>query len=109
MRPRLLSLFAVALVCLTACEPDHKPFDKQAWATGDYSERGRMYLDLQERHPLKGLSVEEVKSLMGEPNDLDTTESILTWYLDLGYTGLFHIDLHMDPTNQRVDSVRVWD
>lgn len=101
----LLSL----VILLTACEPEHKPFDKQAWAKGDYRDRGRMYLDLQQRHPLKGLSVEDVKSLISEPNDVDTTKGILTWYLDLGYTGLFHMDLRIAAPAQRVDSVRVWD
>lgn len=107
---RAWSSFLPGLVlCLASCEPEHKPFDKQAWAKGDYRERGRMYLDLEKHHPLKGRPVGEVKSLIGAPNDVDTTEHILTWYLDLGWTALFHMDLRVDPETQRVDSVRVWD
>lgn len=109
MRRLVVSICALVAVCFTACEAEHKPFDKQVWSKGDYRERGRMYRDLEKRHPLKGLSVDEVKSLIGEPNDLDTAAQIMTWHLDLGWTALFHMDLHVDHETQRIDSIRVWD
>lgn len=68
-----------------------------------------MLVDLEKRHTLKGLSTKDVKFLIGEPNAVDPAGHVLTWHLDLGWTALFHMDLHIDSLTQRVDSVRVWD
>jgi hypothetical protein len=97
------------LLALIGCQPDHKPFGPKAWIKGDYRERGRMSDDLLNNHPLEGRTVTELEELLGEPDDTDTTLSIKTWYLDLGWTSLFHMDVHIDSTTATVDSVRVWD
>ena len=107
---RLVNTDACALLLiLIGCQPDHKPFDPKAWIEGDYRERGRMSGDLLNNHPLEGRTLAELEELLGEPNDTDTTLSIKTWYLDLGWTGLFHMDVHIDSTTATVDSVRGWD
>lgn len=62
--------------------------------------------DLLNNHPLEGRTVTELEELLGEPDDTDTTLSIKTWYLDLGWTALFHMDVHIDSTTATVDSVR---
>lgn len=106
---RFVNIAALALLlALIGCQPDHT-FDSNAWIVGDYRERGRMSNDLLNNHPLEGRTVAELEKLLGEPNDTDTTLSIKTWYLDLGWTALFHMDVHIDSTTAMVDSVRVWD
>lgn len=97
------------LLALMGCQPAHKPFDSNAWIEGDYRERGRMSDDLLNNHPFEGISVAELEKLLGEPNDMDTSLSTKTWYLDLGWTALFHLEVHIDTTTATVDSVRVWD
>jgi hypothetical protein len=97
------------LLTLISCQPDHKPFESKAWLNGDYRERGRMYGDLLKNHPLEGRTAADLKQLLGSPNSTDTTLAIMTWHMDLGWTALFHMDVHIDPATSRVDSVRVWD
>lgn len=107
---RFVTISAVALLSiLIGCQPDHKPFDSNAWINGDYRERGRMSDDLLNNHPLEGRTVAELEKLLGEPNYTDTSLSIKTWYLDLGWTALFQMDVHVDMTTATVDTVRVWD
>lgn len=68
-----------------------------------------MHMDLLDRYPLKGERIDVVQDLLGAANDVDKERSVYTWYLDLGWTALFHLDVHVNPANSVVDSVRVYD
>lgn len=68
-----------------------------------------MHKDFLDRHPLKGERIDDVQDLLGVANDMDRERSVCTWYLDLGWTALFHMDVHVNPANSVVDSVRVYD
>ncbi len=45
-----------------------REFDPKAWATANPEKRGEMVQDLLCRHPLKGMSRDEVLKLLGHPN-----------------------------------------
>jgi len=108
-RARILRWWVVIALCILSCDSGNLPFERNAWLEGDYRERGRMYLDLLERYPMKGRSISEVDSLLGPPNDSDSALSIRTWYLDLGWTALFHMDMHINQATAVVDSIRIYD
>lgn len=108
-RARILRLCMVTAICMLSCDTGNLPFERKAWLEGDYSDRGRMYLDLLDRYPMKGRSISEVDSLLGPPNDSDSARFTRTWYLDLGWTALFHMDMHVNPTTALVDSVLIYD
>ncbi len=49
-------------------ETVHSPFDSGAWKSGDKSARGKMAHDLVDTGMLIGKTRDEVKSLLGEPD-----------------------------------------
>lgn len=44
------------------------PFSPEAWATASPEARGYMLKDLRSQHSLKGMTLEEVQSLLGPPD-----------------------------------------
>ncbi len=82
-------------------------FERGQWAEGDHRLRGWMVDDLLNKHQLKGITRTEVAQLLTIPRD--TSDRTWTYHLGLGWTAMFHMDVHFDSLDDRVDSVQVWD
>jgi hypothetical protein len=69
------TLVAVCVIVASCFTRDFKgnieQFDSSKWKTHDLRERGRMTNDLLTRDLLKGRSSEEVRELLGEPDNVN--------------------------------------
>ena len=71
-----------------AYEP--KPFTPEAWATASAEARGYMVKDLLAKHPLEGMTRQEVVVLLGPPDHRPTDEvtgRLRSIGYDVGYLG----------------------
>ncbi|MEO8589201.1 MAG: hypothetical protein ABI432_07535 [Flavobacteriales bacterium] len=107
MKSPALMTGALVIGIIGSCRSDHEPFDASKWATGDRRDRGRMYTDLLAQHELRGMTRDQLRDLLTDPED--TVQGRWTYHLDLGFTAQFHMDVLFDGTKNLVDSVNVWD
>lgn len=97
-------VFAVAVVEET--EPA-EPFSSERWAALPDADRELVVDDLLERRLLIGLNEEEVRSLLGEPSEAQTSQKEDLAYLigtEWGRVEFLLIRLH----EERVDSAWTW-
>ena len=67
--------------------PDKLRFDSKAWVANKNPEiRYRMALDLIETNQLSSCSSEEVKSLLGAPDQLDSKENMMKYETKFGWS-----------------------
>ncbi len=91
------------LLLNSACNDfENEAFDRHKWAQGDYQVRGRMYHDFLSDHKMEGMTREEVAYWLTIPRDTVMCE--WTYHLDLGWTALFHMDVHYDRVPRRTSN-----
>ena len=89
-----------------------RAFDSQAWKSSNCRDRGRMVRDLVARDLLHGSTPDEVRELLGPPDD--KLENEWDYSVDLGERFMFakwgyHLIVNFDNDTQKVDSVMVLD
>ncbi len=71
----LLLIGIVLFGCVTDFKSNDVTFDSVEWKNGDLRVRGQMSKDLEKSKVLEGKTKTEVKSLLGEPNHTNDTNS----------------------------------
>ena len=67
----LVALCLLAVSCTRDFKANNHQFDSERWKTKDLRERGQMTDDLLTRKLLEEKSAEEVRLLLGEPDNID--------------------------------------
>jgi hypothetical protein len=111
MRPSLfLSMLGVLAVVMLGCLHDHprKEFDSSVWKQGPSLQRERMALEIVRQRALSGLTPDQAKDLLGEP-DIETGNQ-LSYFLSLpemdvrnGLLSALVLETVEDPPDVSVD------
>jgi len=78
----------------------HKPFNAEEWRAGDTIERGRMITNIDDRIFVDGNDKEDVRKLLGEPDEKETKGGREIWLyrIDFKYeSSMKYLPITFDP------------
>ena len=96
--PKTIILLSLS-IALLSCKKEEQPFDKAKWKVkGDlnYPQRESMIDDLMANHLHNNLKYSEVKTLLGEPENINVKDSSI-----IGYTVMEDYGWDIDPVETK--------